>query len=123
MSILVDDEASKLEDPEQIGSDTDAQTLSITAVSTLLRTIGSLSLVYPHLIPWPISTISVPISYLCYLWLWLGFDQRRYGRDVIEVREVVKVVESGGSKMRRLNGLDKEVHVRREGEVSGAQNG
>lgn len=89
-----------------------------TASSTFLRLVGYVTLAYPHVIAWPFSVVVVPLSYLSYLWLWLGFDQRRYGRKVVEVREVIKAVESGGSKIRRLNGIDKEILVRREGEVS-----
>ena len=99
----------------------DEATLWTTASSIILRLVGYTTLTYPHVFAWPLGAIVVPLSYLSYLWLWLGCDQRHHSRKVVEVKEVIKVVESGGSKIRRLNGMEKEIHVRREGEVSAVQ--
>jgi len=98
-------------------ADPDSRTIWATASSTLLRLVGYLSMVYPYAVPWPIQAMIPPLSYLVYLSIWLGFDQRRYGREVVEVREIVKVVDGGRGKMRRVDGVEKEIHVRRQGEV------
>lgn len=102
-----------------------AMSMSSSAVvegtSVALRTLAAYTLKQPHIVPWSIAAVAAPILYLGYLLSWVGLDQTCFG-PVVEVREIVDgpvtLSKNQKKKIRRLNGLTKEVHVRRAGEVS-----
>jgi hypothetical protein len=86
--------------------------ISRRLTSALLRPLALLDIFQPYNLPWISRAYLIPFLYLLYCFQWLQHEQS----PVIQVRQVVRQIDSDRHKIRRLENV-KELQVKRDGQV------